>query len=110
MDRVKYVSFSLTIDGWNDTISPAWYAAARSRPYHIADITQRSQTPPSSSGPGRSPLKAQTGVRVPLGASVFQEPPTDNVERFLSMLKFDSKGKVNALDSYVDLETNTTGI
>ena len=24
--------------------------------------------PPSSSGPGRSPLKAQTGVRVPLGA------------------------------------------
>ncbi len=24
--------------------------------------------PPSSSGPGRGPLKAKTGVRVPLGA------------------------------------------
>ena len=26
--------------------------------------------PPSSSGLGRSPLKAQTGVRVPLGAQI----------------------------------------
>ena len=47
---------------------------------------------------------------VPLGASVSQKPPTADVERFLSMLRVDSKGKVNALDSYVDLETNTTGI
>ena len=88
-------------------------AMIQSRPlgmYHIADTSQRCQTPPSSSGPGRSPLKAQTGVRVPLGASVSQKPPTADVERFLSMLRVDSKGKVNALDSYVDLETNTTGI
>jgi hypothetical protein len=27
-------------------------------------------TPPSSRGPGRGPLKAQTGVRIPLGAQV----------------------------------------
>src|SRR4030067_108964 len=31
--------------------------------------------PPSSSGPGRGPLKAKTGVRVPLGASIYL---TDN--------------------------------
>jgi hypothetical protein len=62
--------------------------------------------PPSSSGPGRSPLKAQTGVRVPLGASVSQRPPTDNVERFLSMLRFNSREKVNALGHYADLEVS----
>ena len=32
-------------------------------------------------------------VRVRLGASVFQKPPTDNAERFLSMLRFDSGEK-----------------
>jgi hypothetical protein len=36
---------------------------------------------------------------VPLGASVSQKPPTDSVERFLSMLSFDSREKVNALGS-----------
>jgi len=35
--------------------------------------------------------------QVPLGASVFQKPPTDNVERFLSILRIDSKEKVNTL-------------
>ena len=29
---------------------------------------------------------------VPLGTSISQKPPTDNVERFLSMLRFDSGG------------------
>ncbi len=37
-------------------------------------------TPPSSSGPGRSPLKAQTGVRVPLGA---QKNPSEKGGIFL---------------------------
>ena len=50
--------------------------------------------PPSSSGPGRSPFKAKTGVRISVGASDSKRPPTDNVERFLSMLRFDSKGKI----------------
>ena len=31
------------------------------------------------------------------GALVSQKPTTDAVERFLSMLRFDSRGKVNAL-------------
>jgi hypothetical protein len=32
------------------------------------------------------------------GASIFQKPPTNNnVERFLSMLRFDSRGNVIAL-------------
>jgi hypothetical protein len=43
---------------------------------------------------------------VPLGASISQKPPTDKVERFLFMLRFDSKGKVNALGSYVDTEAS----
>jgi hypothetical protein len=32
-----------------------------------SDRSARS-TPPSSSGPGRGPLKAKTGVRIPMGA------------------------------------------
>jgi hypothetical protein len=35
---------------------------------------------------------------VRLGVSVCQKPPTKDVERFLSMLRFDSRGKVIALD------------
>jgi hypothetical protein len=44
------------------------------------------------------------------GASVFQKPPTNNVERFLSILRFDSKGKVNALERYADPVARKTGI
>ncbi len=51
--------------------------------------------PPSSSGPGHSPLKAKTGVRVPVGA---QLEPLNDVERFLSMLRFDSREKLDQLD------------
>ena len=46
----------------------------------------------------------------PLGAQISQRPPTDNVERFLSMLRFDSRGKVNALWRYADPEANKTGM
>ncbi len=44
--------------------------------------------PPSSRGPGRSPLKAKTGVRIPLGV-----PPLKNfskLEKFLFSLGFDN--------------------
>ena len=50
----------------------------------IPHVSLRKQTPPSSSGPGRSPLKAQTGVRVPLGAHsyfVSMHLPTVNLLR-----------------------------
>ena len=47
----------LTIENGGDKIQPAQRAFER-------------QTPPSSSGPGRGPLKAKTGVRVPLGAHI----------------------------------------
>jgi hypothetical protein len=43
-----------------------------------------------------------------LGALVSQKPPTDNVERFLSILRFDSRGKVNALGRNADLEMRKT--
>jgi hypothetical protein len=46
---------------------------------------------------------------VPLGASVFQRPPTQDVERFLSMLRFDSREQVNALGDYADPEASKTG-
>jgi hypothetical protein len=39
---------------------------------------------------------------VPLGASVSQRPPTQEVERFLSFLRLDSTGKVNALGRYAE--------
>src|SRR5258707_12265853 len=47
MDLEKFTPFSLTIDLWDDTIPLAFGKA-----------------PPSSRGPGRGPLKAQTGVRI----------------------------------------------
>ena len=55
--------------------------------------------PPSSSGLGQGPLKAQTGVRFPLGA---QHEPLNNVERFLSMLRFDSRGNLDKLGIRLD--------
>ena len=58
---------------------------------------QQCQTPPSSSGPGRGPLKAQTGVRVPLGAQLLRNRQQKMLSGFLSMLGFDSRGKVKAL-------------
>jgi hypothetical protein len=65
---IERVVTKLTVDLVDDTISPAWYGPLRAATYHIADMSQRCQTPPSSRGPGRGPLKAQTGVRIPMGA------------------------------------------
>ena len=48
--------------------------------------------------------------QISVGASISQKPPTDNVERFLSMLKFDSREKMNALGRYVDPEASKTDI
>jgi hypothetical protein len=45
-----------------------------------------------------------------LGASVFLRPTTHDVERFLSMLRFDSREKANALGRYADPEASKTGI
>ena len=39
---------------------------------------------------------------IQVGASDIKRPPTDNVERFLSMLRFDSKGKLGDLDIDID--------
>jgi hypothetical protein len=40
------------------------------------------------------------------GASNFQKPPTDNVERFLSVLRFDSKGKSEYFGHFTGPEVN----
>ena len=53
--------------------------------------------PPSSRGPGRGPLKAKTGVRIPLGAQVLRNRSTDDVERFLSLIRFENRGKTEEL-------------
>ncbi len=54
--------------------------------------------PPSSSGLGRSPLKAETGVRFPLGAQYAENRSTDDVERFLSITRFDNQEKMEELE------------
>jgi hypothetical protein len=36
-------------------------------------------------------------VRFPPGALCSKAPPTDNVERFLSMIRFENKGKLGEL-------------
>jgi hypothetical protein len=55
--------------------------------------------PPSSRGPGRGPLKAKTGVRVPLGAPAVKNRSADDVERFLASLRFENIGKLDDLDT-----------
>ena len=49
--------------------------------------------PPSYSGLGRSPLKAETGVRFPLGAQDAENRSTHDVERFLSLIRFEKREK-----------------
>ena len=54
--------------------------------------------PPSSSGPGRSPLKAKTGVRVPLGALKRTCPEQlSTPEQFMELVRFDQRGLLNEL-------------
>ncbi len=53
--------------------------------------------PPSSRGPGRSPFKAKTGVRIPVGAQVLKNRPTNDVERFLSLIRFENRRKMEEL-------------
>ena len=38
------------------------------------------------------------------GAQISEKPPTHDVERFLSILRFDSREKVNALGRYVAVD------
>ncbi len=59
--------------------------------------------PPSSSGLGRSPLKAKTGVRFPLGAPTKTHLEHRNiaVEEFLEMLRFDQRDKLAELPSEI---------
>ena len=53
-----------------------------------------SDMPPSSRGLGRSPFKAKTGVRISVGAQVIESRSTDDVERLLSSIRFENRGKM----------------
>ena len=44
-------------------------------------------TPPSSSGPGRSPLKAKTGVRFPLGVPGKRSEITERFSFYMPLLE-----------------------
>jgi hypothetical protein len=44
--------------------------------------------------------------RISVGASVLEKPPTDDDERFLSMLRFDSKRKIEDLGIDKDIFTS----
>jgi hypothetical protein len=44
------------------------------------------------------------------GASIFLKPPTDDVERFLFLLRVDSRGKANTVGCYAHVTTSKTGI
>ena len=54
--------------------------------------------PPSSRGPGRSPFKAKTRVRISVGAQVLKNRSTDDVERFLSLIRFENREKIQELE------------
>ena len=57
--------------------------------------------PPSSSGPGRGPLKAKTGVRVPLGApsKTQLELRDTSEEEFLETVHFEQPDKLAELST-----------
>ena len=57
------------------------------------------QTPPSSSGQGRGPLKAKTGVRVSVGAQISDKTSRNsvNIEEFLAGLRFEQRGRLEEL-------------
>ena len=42
------------------------------------------------------------------GVSICHKPPTQDVQQFLSILRFDSSDKVNALGRYADPEASKT--
>ena len=64
-------------------------------------MSQRCKLPPSSSGLGRSPFKATTGVRIPVGAQKSDKASQNskNVEEFLAGLRFEQRGKLNMVHS-----------
>ena len=66
--------------------------------------------PPSSSGLGRGPLKAETGVRFPVGAQAMDNRSTIDVGRFLSMVRFESRGKLEEFGIDFDRESVKLGI
>ena len=45
-----------------------------------------------------------------MGAQISKKPPTHNVERFLFMLRFDSRAKVNALGCNVGSAASKTSM
>jgi hypothetical protein len=53
--------------------------------------------PPSSRGPGRSPFKAKTPVRIWVGAQIIKNRSTDDVERFLSIIRFEQREKLEEM-------------
>ena len=57
--------------------------------------------PPSSRGPGRSPFKAKTGVRISMGAltKTHLELRDIAVEEFLEMLRFEQRSRISELPS-----------
>ena len=68
---------------------------------HLCSILQDLSAPGSGDG---------SSEHVRSGVLIFQKPPTRDVERFLSILRFVSRGKVNALGRYADPEVNKTGM
>ena len=60
-------------------------------------MTTVAHKPPSSRGPGRDPFKVKTGVRISVGAQILKNRSTLPVERFLSSIRFENKGKMEEL-------------
>ena len=73
--------------GFLDPICAKWYNPAALVPF----------LPPSSRGPGRSPFKAKTRVRISVGAQFVKNRSTDDVERFLSSIRFEHREKLAEL-------------
>ena len=64
--------------------------------------------PPSSRGPGRSPFKAKTRVRISVGAptKTHLELRDIAVEEFLEMLRFDQRDRLAELPTEVLRESS----
>ena len=60
--------------------------------------------PPSSRGPGRSPFKAKTRVRISVGAPGIIELLDLPVEQFLALIRFDDQDALEKVQKLTDGE------
>jgi len=85
-----------------EAFSSIWKSLAPDSMAHI--LGNRNQPPDVfthiKGGKNEGIIGVEEHSSIPLGAQISKKPPTHDVERFLSLLRFDSREKMNALERF----------